>query len=55
MALVLAAYRGAAEFEGGSDFQKQAIVITKDGVVVKALDAVRANDLVCVTGAVGAG
>jgi len=54
MALVLAAYERTAEFKRGTDLQEQALVVAENGVRIKAFDAVSADDLVGIAGAVSA-
>ena len=55
LALIFRTNERPAEFEGGADFQEEALVVAETGVGVKALDAVLANNLIGDAGAVRSG
>ena len=54
MALVLGAHEGAAKFESRADLQEQPFVVAKNRVSIEAADAVRPDDLIGISSAVGA-
>src|SRR5713226_9536286 len=53
--LILRTHKRAAQFESGANLQKQLFVVAEHGVRVEALDAMVANDLIGVAGAISTG